>query len=586
MALACAFVPAPARAQTTVIVPGSGTPDAASADEASSFAAFESIRPDEGVGAVVAVRDFEPADDPVAQLLTEIMRTGLARSSFLVVIDESRQAAAEAAGSDTAMERQEPDYRLTGSVLYKEDGLVVSFMLKETLTSRVLQAESADVLQTTFIQDIEALAAGIGNTAVAAWVGATEKNVKALIALGRYEEAERRLDAFQARNPFGKAGKEIRENLRVAVAERWYREGREALDAAAKLRGEDAWNLGTRARDAVEAAIIVLPAGAAHDAVRCRYADALANDVSRFLERTSLALRDDLARRADALRASGDPRAACGLIDDYFESEGERMADRRLIELRARAATEYARALVGKAERAFKDGDRRGAGLIAAEALSQAPGDRVVAEAYERLRIDLRDADLDEELSIELGHDPFALAGYSSWALALAAGFQTFPEGSLELPLSGALGFVALSGELHVTLAEPFRLALAAEVSRAASGGSVTTQGFYGELEQEAWGLELGAEGRWIADELAFGVGPKAGAVFVRYDGTYDAFPTTETVEGWKLGLSARVEGRVSWSFSRLVSADFALGPSWYLLPTYGIVGGFRVYAGCRFAFR
>ncbi|MCX7023731.1 MAG: hypothetical protein NT080_03830 [Spirochaetes bacterium] len=560
--------------------------------ESSAFAGaseFESLRPEENLGAIVAVSPFEPADDRVAQLVTEIMRTGLARSGFLHVVDESARTRMEAgagAGTPVADFTETPDYRLGGSVRFREDGLVVSYMLVETLTSRVIQAESADIAADTFIQDIEALAAGIGNAAIAAWAGATEKNVRALTALGRYEEAERRLEAFQARNPFDPSVPVLRDALRAAVAARWFRDARDALAAAGRAKGEEAWTLASRARDDAEAAIVVLPSGKTHEALRNEYADFLESEVNRFLARTASALRSELLRRADVLRKSGDPKSAIALIDDYLASEGVRMADRELVSLRKRSVTEYARYLAKGAETAYSEGDRRGAAIIVSDALSQAPDDPAVAAAYERIRRKSRFELQDADLAVEIGHDSFMTAGYSSWGFSLAAGFQTFGEGTLDLPLSGVLPFAAADLRAFVTLADPLRLVLSAEVSRAASSGEVSTQGYPGELSQEAWGAELGAEGLWVADRVTFGLKPSVGAAFVRYEGSYSNGMATESMAGWQIGPGARIEGRLSWYLSQPLSFDLAIGPSWHLFPSYGIVGGFRIATGCSLSFR
>lgn len=536
----------------------------------------------------IIVYPFASEDGRGAAIVTEILRVGIASSGYFEVLDPSALERKSAEDTAASAAFGSADFSLEGSVGPKENGILVAYRLLESATGRILEAQSATLRSESLEQDASSLAASLGNLMLASYAGSNPRNIELLIRLGRYDEAGRRLDAYEARNPGAEEIHRLRDAVSSGRAELWLDTARREAEASRKLKGLAALETARNARDSAEAALMYIPP---EDR---RFQDSaavfLAGPAASTLARGRTEARKEILGRARTALRSGQPLLALSIMDDFLSTEGPEMLDRPLADLAERARAAQAKVLASKARALASQGDYVLATSLIREAADLSPGLRKVRTAADRIgRAEagsLAEGRVREALAFE-GVPEVVFA----WAVSAGPALGGFECADFRLPLSGVFP------GMEASLAKYFRtsegLGGALRIGAFAAGGSqgVVTRTFPGSLDAALGVLDAGAEvylgpGVPRAGRFEGGFGLDAGFVFATYRADYQDPGIDPVPRDWTIAPTARISAFVGFQISPEVSLRLSGGYAGAWFFGFGPAGGLRTSLTARYSRR
>jgi hypothetical protein len=516
------------------------------------------------VGAIIAVQDFAPADSLEANIATELIRTYIATSSLVRVIDS--YDADDSRGATTA---PKPDLILSGNVSSSEGTITISIRLIEIASSRIVKSERETCSKDNFYARIETLASDLKNSIVIEYIGSSIKSVKTLIGINRFDEAGRRLDAYEARAHNDPAIPELRRAIGIGQAKAWLSQARDEYAAAqAAKSGGDA--LALQSKSSVEAALDVLPDHPNAESTRSECVEFLHDSVLPYLQKLELKRRKDAYSSARASLRSGNAAAALETLDQFFELTDETMKDGEYNKLRTEALSGIARGIARQALDAQKTGQDDVALVLATSALNKAPDDAFIRRTYMSAAEKAQKAENIRREAFLIGDEKDNFAARAGWELTAEAGFRTLGEGSIDLPLSGALQAASLGVRDSLFTSDRLRIFDYAQLSAGSSNRPVQTQGYDGQLAQNCYALELGAGIAWIKSNWATGMRLGLSNEYWEYSGTY-TYQGEQKISDALFGLGLNAALQTDYYLSRHLSIGGALGAETLLFFTYGL---------------
>jgi hypothetical protein len=524
------------------------------------------------IGASLVVSPFAPQGDGTAAAVTEILKVGIARGSLVRTLDAGEgEAAARAAAA--------ADFSLSGNVVSGEGGVVVSYTLVETATGKTIAARALRTRRDSLYVSVTMLAAELENSIVASSFGSTLDKVEKLVSLGRFDEADARLDAYASRHPADAGIATLRRSIRYGQASAWLSQAKSeyAMAGDSNLKAASA-------REAAAAALSLYPDTEEGRAGRNTCADFLRERIMPLLERQALDRRSAVEREARAALSAGRPGAAAAAIDEYLSSAGEGRDSPALAALRERASRLEARALADKALKATRAGEEAAAASLALDALRKASSDAYVERAYLSVTDAAHSAEDAERLRALVGEPLFVLAATRVSSLSVSALLLSMGEGDLDMPLSGAMPGLSLSFRSYRALGGPLSFFWSAAASAVSGGGTVATQGYRGSLDEAVAQLSGGVGLAYIRAPAMAGLSLHAGPAYVRYAASYEGSPRGLSGGGFAVGLGARAMGEY-YAFKHGALSLFA-GPDLFACPGYGFVSGFVLGFGLSLAWR
>jgi len=509
----------------------------------------------------IEIHDFTPAADPVARMVTEIIRTRVASSGLIRVVEASESTSARSA--------EETDATMEGSVLEKGDVVGISYRLIENYSGRTIGSSAKEFPSAEIFTAATSIGADVGNKMLTTYFASGIADIRKLLAMRRFEEADRRLQVYRVRSGDSSETVELSRQISLGLAEEWYAKARTTLHAAASA--DDAYGALDAHDDAV-AAVSLLPEGDRYAYLGPRLASFIGSDVAGEEKRQADILRGEIAVEAKRSLAAGDPQAAIKTLDDFLEIEGVRADSPQLENLRRTARVLRARDLARLALESARSGETNAAESFADRALSLAPGDdRVISLVTEEKRC-LSDSDRAARDDLIAPGYPQSTYGRGDWELAIRPGFWVFGEGTLDLPFTGALPGIGIRLSRDLAVTDTISLRILASCEYADSRGAVSTQGFAGQLDQYFVKTAVGGGIAFHLEQWVLGADLSLGGGFFSFDGSYVTSSGTPGISGRRAALCANAVVDAEYYFAKNLSLGCGLGLEPSLIFGYGIV--------------
>jgi hypothetical protein len=532
---------------------------------------------------IISVKGFSSSVPAVGFLVTELMITGLAESPILRVIEEeSGREGNEGRGGALI----QADYRLEGSVSIEPSGLSVAYRLLEYSNGKVLQAGTASLLAQTFEQDAASLADSLGNALMSIYAGSTIASIEELLKSQRWDEAGRRLESFESRNPLHPKLKEYQDRIARGKSAYWQNKGDEELAAAKKSKGLEALALAEQARASYEASLLLIPGGQADQQLRDSITRMLAGPVTEAAERGFVEARRALGQEAKASMRKGKPLDALLLIEDFTSLYGEGALGEELLATRARAELARGRELAGLARLALRRGELLAAESYSSQALRLAPLDKSVQALADDLGHALALAKAQEAIS-DLTRFDSSVEYYGTWLLSAGLTLLSYEAADFSLPLQGTVPGVELGGAWLLSSQAGLRAALRASVALAgASESAIQVWGYQGLMDQTLVLAELGAElghliklpgDRAIVPAFALDLG----AFYAHWDASYPGAPDADG-SGWLLAPAARLSLQADIFLTASLTARASISGQSAWAFGFGPINGVRLTVSAR----
>jgi hypothetical protein len=513
------------------------------------------------INSTIEIRDFSPTADPLAKMVTEIVRTKVASSGLIRVIESSELVPLSASADiDATME---------GSVLRKENVIAISYRLIENSSGRTISSEAEEFPSTRIFMAATSIGADVGNKMLTNYFASGIGDIQKLISLKRYEEADQRLLVYRRR--FGDSPQMLALFTRISrgLAEQWFAEARELLRPESSTHDQ-----GTvaEAHDCAVAAVSLLPANDQFPYLGPQLERFIGIDLASEKKKEESGARSEIAAEARRSIAAGDPEGAMQGIDDFLAVQGMQADTLELENLKKAATLSRARGLAALALEAARSGDENAAESFAYRALSLAPSDDSVISLVGREKASLAERDRAFRNGAIAPGYPQSIYGRGDWDIVAIPGLWVFGEGTLDAPFTGAIpgiGVVARR-DLEVTDALSLRLSLSCEY--ASSRGAVTTQAFPGRLDQYFVKAALGGGLAFHAAQWVIGADLSVGAGFFSFSGTYAAGTGAASVSAQRMALCVDILFDGEYFFTRELGLGGSIGFEPSLLFGYGLI--------------
>ena len=540
--------------------------------------------------ALVMVYPFASPDKNAAAIVTDILRVGISRTGFLDVAEPPEVVVGKSSGldSDAVGELKRGDFSLEGSVSQNQEGLTIAYRLLENSTGKVIEATTTSVKSENLEQGLESLSAGLGNSMMASFVGATPHNVALLIGLGRFDEAEKRLDSLLASSPTDVALHKFKDEIAKGRARIWADEGRRELASAAKMQGWDALAAAKDSRDSIEAALLLLSESDRRTSLGTGMASFLTEQVLPGIAKGEAKARKIVYHDSEAALKSGQSMLAIQVVEDFEATEGGLALDGPLLEIRRRARSAYAWELSAKALGLARKEEYVLANSLISEAVGFDPYAPPLLSATDRIgraaAVQGANDRVNEMLRFQ-GRPDIVF----SWTGSCGLGVGGYECGDFTVPLSGSLPGLEVVYGGYFRTSGGVAGALRATVFASKGTQAITTRSFLGNLDSTLFVVDAGVETSTaisVPGLLTFSGGASVdlGAVAARYTATYQAAPPGSASDGFLVAPEARIGLFVEMFASPKISVRVSGSLSGAWIFGFGPVGGNRISMVVRYS--
>jgi hypothetical protein len=535
---------------------------------------------------LISVREFSSSDPRIGSLVTDLMKTGLAGSPILRVLESRDSQSSQEMPAPPAIDT---DYQLEGSAMHHADGISVAYRLLDSASGRILQAGTIRLMSGTVEQDAAGLAVSLGNTLLAVYAGSTVASIEELLGAQRWDEAGRRLESFEARNPDHPAVKDFREQISRGKAGYWYERGNVELSAARKAKGQEALVLARQARISYESALLLIPDGPADLQLRDSISRILAGPVSEAADRGFAQTRQALNTEAKALLRQDSPLEALLLIEDFVSLYGENALGEKLLATRTSAVLARGRELAVLARLALSRGELLSAESYIREAVALTPLEHRVQSVASEVGLAVARDDAGIAIAELTRFDP-GTEYRISWFLSAGFAMTAYEAADFSLPLQGTIPGVELGGGWLLSSRDGLRAALRGTLSLAGNEGDIQVWGYDGSMNALLVLAEFGAElGVMIAlpggRNLVPGLAVDIGALHARWNAGYPGAPDADG-SGWTLAPAARIGLQLGLGLSPELESRIGFSSQAAWVPGFGPIGGLRLTVSARRFFR
>lgn len=511
---------------------------------------------------LIYVRDFEPASDPSAPVVAELIRTGIAQGGLFSLVDHNGKG-------DVC----NADILVSGSVETRERVLIVTYMVSDSLSGRVRLSKAVSIGIDTMTSELSSIAESIENAVKARTLGATVSNVEKLIALEMWQEASYRLEPLLLARPQDEALAVLAKRISAGQAADWFALAKELVGTDSSL-----------AREAMITALLFLPETP-------EWMNLLEEYVSFHRNKILPAVRRDAKRRADLVHENASRLLKAEKADeaeevllDFMETEGLDLFESKHDYLLGKIRKTQADALFKTACAVLEEGAPGSARALALKGLALDPENRQLLKLFEKASMEERLLNAEANIYIHPA-DPLR-PGAERWFFEGRLGLRWFDEPHLDYPIPGNMPVYSFSATRQFPASDILDYHLSASFSHGYSTKNMSLGGSFAAVETRFFALKTGLSLAIHRDRVKARIGGSLAGEYVHSMASYQYEGIEETV--WNAGaalggevdlwflikrgfyLRSGLEGTLAWYVPTGVHSRFAVSIAviWAPLPS------------------